>query len=116
MIVCIIDKFYKWGCSVYVIVDDKLDETNLKIIDASMVPDRRVEKGKWELIFEKIPTGKALVIEENEASESAVRTGLYELQDKGKFKNFIVRKVRSENGSYTLYVINDVQPAKIKTF
>ena len=78
----------------YFIGDNKLDEANLKIIDASLVPDKRVEKGKWELIFEKIPLGKALVLEEKEASESAVRTGLYDLQGKGKFQNFIVRKVR----------------------
>jgi hypothetical protein len=92
-----------------------LDETKLKIIDASLVPDNKVIKGKWELIFEKIPSGKALVIEEKEASESAVRTGLYDLQGKGKFKNFVVRKVRSRNGSYTLYVINEIEkPAKTK--
>ncbi len=84
-----------------------MDEAKLKIVDLSQVPSGRVEKGKWEIIFEKIPLGKAMIIPEEEASASAVRSSLYELQAKGRFKNLLARRVKDKDGKYKIYVINN---------
>lgn len=87
-----------------------MDENKLKFVDAAQVPTGRVEKGKWQIIFEKIPAGKALVITQEEASDVAVRSSLYELQRKGQFKNLIARKVNDKDGKYKMYVINTNPP------
>ena len=90
----------------------KMDENKLKFIDVSQVPTGRVQKGKWEVIFDSLPAGKALVITKEEASDAAVRSALYNFHYMGQFKNLDVRKVVDKDGAYKMYVINNNVPVK----
>ena len=81
----------------------------MKIVDISEVPSGRTKSSKWSSLFEKIPPEKALVISEGEISFNAIRTALYALQRKGKFKNLQARKVKETNGKYAMYIVNNAK-------
>ena len=88
------------------------DEDSMTIVDISQIPSGRVKFTKWELMFQKIPAGKAWVITEGEVSLNAVRTSLYALQRKGKFKTLNARKVKELDGKYKMYVVNNAKVPK----
>jgi hypothetical protein len=87
----------------------KYDFDNPQFVDNELVPSGRIRKNRWEHLFERIPVGKSLIMREGEISFQAVRSALYDLQRKGKFKHLRARKVREADGTYTYYVVNTAE-------
>jgi hypothetical protein len=82
-------------------------EEEMEFVEASELPAGKTKITKWELMFGKIPEGKAWVIPEGKYSFHGIRCSLYSLQDHGKFKNLKARKIREADGTYKMYIINN---------
>ena len=82
---------------------------DLRFVDEQEVPEISV-RTQWEEIFGKIPRGKALVLQHEQAAPSTVRTALKRHQKKGKFKNLFLTTRKVEGNKYVSYVVN---PSKV---
>jgi hypothetical protein len=63
----------------------------------------------WQEMFSRIPTGKALIVTEDDLSFSALKSSLSEFQRKGQFKHLHTRKVKDDDGKYRMYIINKAE-------
>ena len=88
-----------------------------KFIDEAEIPEWTLVKSRWFPIFEKIPDGKALILEDiTKAQLSAVRSSLHNLQKRyGLLKGyrFITRK--DLDGKVNGYVIHGAGKPTIKS-
>jgi len=84
-------------------------DMNYEMIDESEVPEKSTKSSKYKKLFEGIPKGKAVVINEEQANLLGVRQALRSMQRRGKFRN-IKATQRTTNGKVTLYIINSVEP------
>ena len=82
----------------------KLDMDNLNFIPVGKVPERVVYT-PWPEIFEKIPPGQALVLNENQVNPDSARAALKRFQENEQFMNLEVR-VRGQRGKRTTFILN----------
>lgn len=83
----------------------KLKTEDLRFVDAEDVP-KIVVRTPWEEVFSKIPLGKALVLQHEQASPSTVRTALKRYQKEGKYRNLYMTTRKVAKGKYVTYVVN----------
>ena len=84
----------------------ELDMKNLRFLPIEKIPPRK-RRSKWREIFSRIPKGKALVLNEDEASYASVRSSLKSYKEKGEFQNIVIYSRRDlESGKRMIYVLN----------
>ena len=80
-----------------------LNKNTLRIIDAKDIPPpTRNKEGKYTNLFQKIPEGKAAILDEEEINVFSLRITLDRLQKTGKFKKITIQKTGKK-----IYIINN---------
>ena len=85
-----------------------LDITKLKteFIPISEVPTGRSRNSPWDIIFDKVPKGQALVLKEPEVSAGTIRAALQRKHKAGKYKHLSI-VTKGAHGTAAIYILNN---------